>query len=139
MWAHAAMTAPPAQLQAALAGPAPCRPAPSLPWIALIPGAPLRVTSAATAAAARNLTGSCFPLSPPFLDLFRKSNSFIAETINCRDLIWSDGFWFRLPRRIVGRPASCDLTGRGLRVRRRTGCCAPAAAAAATSSGQWWC
>lgn len=122
MWAHAAMTAPPAPLQAVLVGPAPFRPAPSLPWSALIPGAPLLVTSAEAAAAARKLTGSRFPLSPPNLDLGQTSNSFIAETINCRDLRWSD-HWYLVSiasqdRREASklRPARARVAGPALSV-----------------------
>jgi len=136
MWAHAAMTAPPAPLQAVLVGPAPFRPAPSLPWSALIPGAPLLVTSAEAAAAARKLTGSRFPLSPPNLDLTgsrfplsppnldlgQTSNSFIAETINCRDLSWSD-HWYLVSiasqdRREASklRPARARVAGPALSV-----------------------
>jgi len=66
----AAMTAPPAPRQAALAGPFTSAEAAAAvmmmnSWQALIPGAPLLVTSAA---AQRNLTGSSFAVSPPKLD-----------------------------------------------------------------------
>jgi hypothetical protein len=73
-------------------------------WRTLIPGAPLIVTSAAAAPAARNLTGSRSPLSPPnFLKIYFEFVHYRYYLLLRPDL--SDAIWFRLPRRIIRRPA----------------------------------